>query len=84
MFGNREISGAKTMLLAGVLAGGILVLPAGGQSPAPAAKPAAAPDPMRYQRNRFPKQAAMYYQNIWGVDSFKVKYTESGEMIRVS
>ena len=84
MFGNKEMSGTKAMLLAGILAGGVLVLPAGGQSPAPAAKPAEAPDPMRYQRNRFPKQAEMYYQNIWGVDSFKIKYTESGEMIRFS
>jgi hypothetical protein len=24
----------------------------------------------------------MYYQAVWGVDSFKIKYTESGEMIR--
>jgi hypothetical protein len=26
----------------------------------------------------------MYYVDIWVVDSLKVKYTESGEMIRVS
>jgi len=26
----------------------------------------------------------MYYQSFWGVDSLKVKYTESGEMIRFS
>jgi len=26
----------------------------------------------------------MYYQGVWGVDSLKVKYTESGEMIRFS
>jgi hypothetical protein len=26
----------------------------------------------------------MYYQGIWGVDELKVKYTESGEMIRFS
>ena len=26
----------------------------------------------------------MYYQSVWGVDSLKVKYTESGEMIRFS
>jgi hypothetical protein len=84
MFGNKEISGTKAILLVGVLAGGILVLPARGQSPALAAKPAAAPDPMRYQRNRFPRQAEIYYQSVWGVDSFKVKYTESGEMIRFS
>ena len=24
----------------------------------------------------------MYYQGAWGVDSFRVKYTESGEIIR--
>ena len=84
MFDSNVIPGTRIMLLAGVLASSILVLPAGGQSPAVAAKPAAAPDPMRYQRNRVPKQAELYYQNLWGVDSFKVKYTESGEMIRFS
>jgi hypothetical protein len=84
MFNYQEISGKKSMLLASVLASGILVSPAGGQTPSLAAKPAAAPDPMRYQRNRFPRQAEMYYQTIWGIDSFKVKYTESGEMIRFS
>jgi hypothetical protein len=26
----------------------------------------------------------MYYQGAWGVDSFRVKYTESGEIIRFS
>jgi hypothetical protein len=26
----------------------------------------------------------MYYQGAWGVDSLKVKYTESGEIIRFS
>lgn len=30
------------------------------------------------------RQALMYYQSVWGVDSLKVKYTESGEMIRFS
>ncbi len=24
----------------------------------------------------------MYYRGLWGIDSLKVKYTESGEMIR--
>jgi hypothetical protein len=27
-------------------------------------------------------RAQMYYQGVWGVDSLKVKYTESGEIIR--
>lgn len=31
-----------------------------------------------------PRQALMYYQGVWGVDSLRVKYTESGEMIRFS
>jgi hypothetical protein len=26
----------------------------------------------------------MYYEGVWGVDDLKVKYTESGEMIRFS
>lgn len=26
----------------------------------------------------------MYYESVWGIDSLKVKYTESGEMIRFS
>jgi hypothetical protein len=84
MLDHDGIRGTRTMLLAWILAGGILVSPAGAQSSAPAAKPVAAPDPIRYQRNQFPRQAQMYYQNIWGIDSFKVKYTESGEMIRFS
>src|SRR5205807_7460685 len=30
------------------------------------------------------RRAEMYYQGVWGVDSFRVKYTESGEIIRFS
>jgi len=26
----------------------------------------------------------MYYEGVWGVDSLKVKYTESGEILRFS
>jgi hypothetical protein len=33
---------------------------------------------------RVSRQAQMYYEGIWGIDSLKVKYTESGEMIRFS
>lgn len=29
-------------------------------------------------------QERMYYEGFWGIDSLKVKYTESGEMIRFS
>ena len=34
--------------------------------------------------SRVSRQAQMYYEGIWGIDSLKVKYTESGEMIRFS
>jgi hypothetical protein len=33
-------------------------------------------------RTEFPRRVEMYYQSVWGIDSLKVKYTESGEMIR--
>ncbi len=34
--------------------------------------------------DQVPLQAQQYYQGLWGIDSLKVKYTESGEMIRFS
>ena len=80
MFDYQVISGSKAMLLAGVLAGGILVSPAGAQSAAPVAQPAAAPS--RYQPNRFSKRADLHYGLVWGVDSLNVKLVESGEVIR--
>jgi hypothetical protein len=81
----------KPMLLAGILAGGVLVLPLRAQSPSPAATPApaakpvaAAGAPTRYQPSRFPRRAAAYYGLYWGVDGMVVKTAESGELIRFS
>jgi hypothetical protein len=51
---------------------------------APATKPGAAPATSHYVPNALPKQAQMYYQAVWGIDSLKIKYTESGEIIRFS
>ncbi len=34
--------------------------------------------------NHVGRHAEMYYEGVWGVDSLRVKYTESGEMIRFS
>ena len=62
------------MLLAGVLASGIAVLPVGGQSPAAT--------PTSYQPNRFSRRAGIYYGLMWGVDSLSAKSVESGEIIR--
>jgi len=70
------------MLLAGILAGGISVSPAGAQSAAPPVKPASVGAPTRYETARFSKRAVIYYGQIWGVDSLSVKSVEAGELIR--
>jgi hypothetical protein len=44
--------------------------------------PGTTPTHSRYQPNRFAGRARKYYALVWGVDSFSVKYTESGEVIR--
>jgi hypothetical protein len=81
---NQEF-GIKIMLLAGVLASGILVLPAGAQSPAPAAKPpAGAGTPYRFRPSHSSRREEMYYASVWGVDSLSAKAVESGEIIRFS
>lgn len=74
-----------TKLFAGFLAGGVLVPAVMAQSPAPtpaAAKPV--PAVRTSLAKHVPKQAHMYYEGVWGVDSLTVKYTESGEIIRFS
>lgn len=38
----------------------------------------------RNLQGRLPRRANLYYQGFWGVDSFKVKTAESGELIRFS
>jgi hypothetical protein len=75
---------SKSLLMAGVLAGGPLVSPSAAQSTAdPPAQPARATVRTNLAKH-VPKQALMYYQGVWGVDSLIVKYTESGEIIRFS
>jgi hypothetical protein len=75
-----------TKLLAGFLAGGLLVPAVMAQSPAKtpaAAKPV--PATVRtHLAKQVPMRAHMYYEGVWGVDSLTVKYTESGEIIRFS
>jgi hypothetical protein len=75
-----------TKLLAGFLAGGLLVPAVRAQSPAQTPAPAQ-PVPAVVRTNlakHVPMQAFMYYEGVWGVDSLTVKYTESGEIIRFS
>jgi hypothetical protein len=86
---------AKVMLLAMVVASGIVVLSVAAQSPATkpsvatqsaaaAGQDSAPSAPTRYQPNRFAGRARTYYELVWGVDSLSVKSTESGEVIRFS
>jgi len=78
----------KATLLAGILAGGLLVLPAAtqaparvGQAPAPVK---AAGTPVGNPPNHLPGRARMYYAGFWGIDSLVVKTAESGELVRFS
>jgi hypothetical protein len=78
------LRGTKKVLLAGVLAGSILVFGVRGQSPSSVAAGQApvAKDTNRYQPNRFAGRAGKYYELVWGVDSLGLKTLESGEIIR--
>src|SRR5258708_16852975 len=58
MFNRNVISGAKVMLLAGVLAGSLPISPAGAQGVAPATPPAKASGIFRFSSNRPPGQDA--------------------------
>jgi hypothetical protein len=51
------------------------------QNAAQSAQPAAAGNP-RYTQNHVSRQATMYYEGMWGVDSLRVKLAESGELVR--
>jgi len=54
------------------------------QSPAFAKKTSSPGTPTRYRPNPLSKRAQLHYDLIWGVDSLKIKYAESGEIIRFS
>src|SRR3984893_2615681 len=63
--------------------------PASGGGPsakkAPAAARAKSPGaPSHYLPNRFAGRAGAYYKVVWGIDSLRVKWAESGELIRFS
>ena len=74
-----------TKLLAGFLAGGLLVPAVRAQSLAQTPAPAQRVPAVRTNlAKHVPMQALRYYEGVWGVDSLTVKYTESGEIIRFS
>jgi hypothetical protein len=80
------------MLLATLLASGLVLGTAFGQTSRGKDKPVAsaaqsskaAGTPTRYQPDRFAGRAGTYYRLVWGVDSLSVKTAESGELVRFS
>ena len=87
MFERYRIMGTHAILLVGVLAASVWVVPVRAQS-SPAGVQSATPagtfsnSPAAYGRSRLAKRAQMYYEAVWGVDSLSIKATESGEIIR--
>ena len=88
MINRNMILKTTSLLLAGVLASGILILRAGAQSPAPAGTTAPAAKPSmtaasgRFRPDRFAGRAGTYYRLVWGVEAPSVRTVESGEIIR--
>ncbi len=83
MVERSAISSGSKMLLAGVLASGILVFAEVNQStPASGNSPAATAAPYGHRPAKFPLRATAYFGLVWGVDSLRVKYVESGEIIK--
>ena len=74
----------KSLLMAGVLAGGPLVSTSAAQSTANSPTQPARAVVRTNLAKHVPRQALRYYEGAWGVDSLTVKYTESGEIIRFS
>jgi hypothetical protein len=87
----------NSVLLAAILAGSILALPArtqtqsapatavSAQTAAPAQPGAKAAQPAPWQGSqltRLSRRAEMYYEGVWGVGELRVKTAESGELVR--
>jgi hypothetical protein len=91
---GRYVFGKGIMLVG--LASSVLVFGASNslsaqtpQAPTPSAQAAAPAKSVpwvgkTYLPSHVAMQERMYYQGFWGIDSPRVKYTESGEMIRFS
>src|SRR5437588_10664335 len=89
MIDRNMILKTTSMLLAGLLATGLLVLRSGAQSSAQAGATAQARKPSaaagaayRNQPVKMANRARAFYGLVWGVESLSVKAVESGEIIR--
>ena len=86
----RTMKSPRKSLLFAVVVAGAVALPGAhsqssqtAQSAATPAKPAPAVGRTSLA-NRVSMREQMYYLGLWGIDSLKVKYTESGEIVRFS
>ena len=80
-------SAGKSVLFATVLVAAVTVAGSSSQSSQATQSGAAPAKPVSAARstslaNHVPMQEQLYYRGLWGIDSLKVKYTESGEIIR--
>jgi hypothetical protein len=98
MVNNYRWPRKMLLLLASVIASGLLVAEVVAQSPAPApapstpqavaptqpSAPAGRPAPawQGSQVKNLSNRAEMYYEGVWGVGELRVKATESGSLIR--
>lgn len=72
LFCRKIKFGMVVMLLAGIVAGGIVVSQLAAQfAPAKPEKPVAKAAPTTYQVDHFAGRAGKYYSLIWGVDSIR-------------
>lgn len=75
-----SIGAAGLLVLSGAQAG-----PGGASATAvQASSSAASSSAVRYVPDRFAGRAGAYYLLVWGIDSIKVRWAESGELIRFS
>lgn len=80
--GALAVSAALAQLTPAQTASASGVAPPGRSGPAPAARSAGAAS--RYLPDRFAGRAGVYYKAVWGIDTLRVKWAESGELIRFS
>ena len=72
----------SSILVGGVIAASTIASGQNAQSASPSVTVKSAGKPNHYSPNRPPARETAYYSAIWGVDSFRVKAVESGELIR--
>lgn len=79
----RQLSRHIKTLLIGTIATGIAFAQSPTQHPvANQVSPQATAKHSHFAPNHFPQRATLYYQNVWGIDSLRVRSAESGELIR--